>query len=148
MRHACLPTIALTLALAGTACLAKPRCTRPTEFQPSLCPVDLPRVTAVHIEENGARSPAAGDDASDCARFRLTASHVRRYFARAWSTDPRDAHYTLDWSPCHATGSLTLADGRKAHWSINQFRTGTLSIEGGDSLFFYCRACRDKPFLQ
>jgi hypothetical protein len=139
--------VAIAFSMAGSVCFGNDDCTTATELQPRLCPVKLPGISTVRIEENGAKSPAADDKATDCSGFRVTAKGVRRFLRRAWEANESDAHHTLDWSPCYASGTLTFEDGRTAHWSISQFRTGSLSIEGEKRVFLYCPRCKYQPFL-
>lgn len=138
--------VGTVLAVVSVACSADEECIEATEYQPALCQVKLPKTTSVTIQENAATSPASDDRKIDCSSFKLTAKDVRRYFENALKTSPEDAHHTLDWSPCYASGTLVFSDGRKAHWSINQFRTGSLSITGESRMFLYCPDCKYKPF--
>ena len=136
----------LALSLAPLLCLANDGCTTATEFQPMLCPAKLPRISAIVIKENAMTSPAAEPE-TDCSSFKLTEKAARRFFGRAQETDESDAHHTLDWSPCYASGVLTFRDGKTARWSIGEFRTGTLWLEDERKIVLYCPRCRFKPFL-
>jgi hypothetical protein len=138
----------LWFGLAASTCFGKDGCTEPTEYQPVLCPIKLPKIANVRIEENGARSPGSDAEAAGCSRFRLTPKSVRRYFSAAWEANESDAHHTLDWSPCYAAGTLTFVDGKSAHWSISQAGTGSLSPDEGRQLFLYCPTCKRRPFKQ
>jgi hypothetical protein len=133
--------------LAASACLGNDGCTAATEYQPVLCPIKLARIAAIQIEENGAKS-AASEEQVDCSQFKLTPKGVRRYLSRAMEANESDAHHTLDWSPCYASGIVTFADGKKAHWSISQAATGSLSIHEQHRLFLYCPSCKKRPFRQ
>lgn len=138
----------LALWFLASVCSATDGCTEATEYQPRLCPIQLPRVATVRIAENGATAPASDAPAANCSKFRLTANGVRRYLSRAMEANESDAHHTLDWSPCYASGTLTFADGRSAHWSISQAGTGSLARDDGTRVFLYCPTCKRKPFRQ
>jgi hypothetical protein len=135
----------VALYLTSFACFGSDGCTTATEFQPALCTVNFPKVSSIQIAENGAKSPAE-DDAVDCSGFKLTDKAIRRFFDRAQEANGSDAHHTLDWSPCYASGTLVFNNGQKAQWSINQFQTGSLSIEGEERIFLYCPRCKYHPF--
>ena len=133
------------LALTG-ACFSKEICTTATEYRPILCRMQFPKISAIEIEENAARSEAA-DRTTDCSRFKIAAVGVRRYFSKAMRLkNPEDAHHTLDWLPCHASGTLRFADGKTARWDINQGQTGSVVTEGQNELFLYCPDCKFRPF--
>lgn len=137
-----------TLSLLECACFAQGACTTATEYQPVLCRIKLPRIADIEIEENGARSTLADDQNLDCSRFKLDAISVRRYFTKALQVkNEEDAHHTLDWLPCYASGTMRFTDGRKARWGINQSQTGSLVLDGKSEMFLYCPDCKFKPFL-
>lgn len=140
-----LPTL-LAMALAPLFCFASDGCTTATEFQPRLCPANLPRISAIVINENAIKSPVA-EPGTDCSSFKLTEQAARRFFSWAWEANESDAHHTLDWSPCYASGVLTFQDGKTARWSISQFRTGSLWLDDERKVFLYCPGCRFTPFL-
>jgi len=121
-------------------------CTPGSEFEPPLCPLELPAIEKVVISTNAARSPAETDGSISCSAFRINEQQVRRFFAGAKTTSARDAHYTLDWSPCYAAGEIEFSDGRKGQWSIDQFRSGSLAIGGAEQIVLYCPQCRFEPF--
>lgn len=133
-------------ALMASPMLAQGCCTKGSEFEPPLCPFVLPKIASVSIEENGAKAAAAQEEDIDCSTFKINQVLVRRYLSRAKQTNESDAHHTLDWSPCYASGTLKFSNGQSAHWSINQLRTGSLSVEGKDKIFLYCPTCDFKPF--
>ena len=136
----------LAMLLAPLFCLAGDGCTTASEFQPRLCPVKLPPIATIVINENAMKSPLA-EPGIDCSNFKLTNKTIRRFFSRAWEANESDAHHTLDWSPCYASGVLTFQDGQTARWSISQFRTGSLWLDEEHKIFLYCPRCRFKPFL-
>lgn len=121
-------------------------CTKGSEYEPVLCPVRISRITSVRVEENGAKAVASQDQSIDCSVFKVDAKTVKRFLSRAKEANESDAHHTLDWSPCYASGTLTFVGGKTAYWSINQLRTGSLVMEGGSRIFLYCPACDFKPF--
>lgn len=139
--------VVLSLALfAADLSLANGGCTNGSEFEPALCPIRLPKVRLVHIEDNGAKASASEDQDVDCSSFRMNETTVRRFFARAKEANESDAHHTLDWSPCYASGTLVFSGGKTAHWSINQMRSGSLAVDGETGMFLYCPTCNFKPF--
>ncbi len=137
----------LLLPLAGI-CFAQDKCTKPSEFQPALCQIKLPRITEITIDENAARS-AAEDTQTNCTRFKLTNSTVRRYFNKAWQIkNESEAHHKLTWLPCYASGTMRFADGKTAHWGIRESQNGSLVFDGCKSeIVLYCPTCKFKPFL-
>lgn len=140
------PLLFAICMLLTNSILARDLCTKGSEFEPPLCPVLLPKIKSIHIEENGAKAVASQDSSVDCSTFKLSKKQVRRYLARAKQTNELDAHHTLDWSPCYASGRLEFIDGQRADWSINQLRTGSLNIAGKANMFLYCPTCKFTPF--
>ncbi|MGH8435996.1 MAG: hypothetical protein ACRERX_16300 [Pseudomonas sp.] len=135
------------LLLAGmAACTPAGRCTKGSELVPSMCPLKLPAITGVTIRENAAIAPAETNPAVSCTSFRVREEDVRRYFARARLTNANDAHHTLDWSPCYASGEVTFADGRTGGWTVSQLRTGSLVIGTDQPMVLYCPDCDFSPF--
>jgi len=137
----------LLLCVATTAAHADSACSSGHEFEPPLCPTDLPAIRKITITKNAAKSPADSDPSTRCTSFRLRETQIRRYFEHARSTNANDAHHTLDWSPCYAAGEILFRDGRTGRWSIDQFRSGTLTIGNGEPLVLYCPDCKFKPFI-
>ena len=131
----------------ATAVLASDACTQGSEHEPSLCPLKIPGINRILIEENGAKSPAESNPAITCSGFRLTEHQVRRYFLNAKSVSENDDHYTLDWSPCYASGTLFFSDGRHGFWSIDQFRRGSVVMSNGEKSMQFCPKCKFKPFM-
>lgn len=134
------------LALVASASFANGGCAKGSEYEPPLCPIRLLKIESVRIEENGAKAAAAQYQDVNCSGFKLDAKAVRKFLSRAKKTNESDAHHTLDWSPCYASGTLTFIGDKTAHWSINQLRTGSLVIDGGNSMFLYCPTCNFRPF--
>lgn len=126
------------------ACAAND-CSRGSEFEPSLCTLNLPQISRLDIVANAARSQHA-DAAIRCDNFVLNDAQLRMYFSAARQADVADAHHTLDWSPCHASGDVHFSDGRRGSWTITQSRIGSLAIEGDDAVTLYCPRCRFAPF--
>jgi hypothetical protein len=139
--------LVLCLLAIGFSAMASGRCTAGTEFEPPLCPLKLPKVKRITITDNAAKSPAEPDASVSCEHFRINENHVRRFLSRAKTASARDAHYTLDWTPCYAAGEIEFEDGRKGRWSVDQFRSGSLSFDNTqDALTLYCPSCRFAPF--
>ena len=134
------------LLLVTSMSFANGGCTKGSEFKPALCPIRLLKIASVHIEENGAKAAASQDQNVDCSEFKLDVKGVRKFLSRAKESNESDAHHTLDWSPCYASGTITFVGGKTAHWSVNQLRSGSLAVEGGSNMFLYCPTCKFKPF--
>jgi hypothetical protein len=111
-----------------------------------LCPLEIPAIKTIIITENAAKAPADTDPDVSCESFRVNENTVRQYFAAAKVTDANDAHHTLDWSPCYATGEMILEDGSKGRWSLSQLKSGSLVIGDGNSQTLYCPTCAFEPF--
>ena len=140
-------SIALLVTLLwASISFASDGCTKASEFEPALCPMRLLKIMSVRIEENGAKAVASQDQNVDCSGFKLDVKGVRKFLSRAKEANESDAHHTLDWSPCYASGTVTFVGGKTARWSVNQLRSGSLAIEGGGSMFLYCPTCTFKPF--
>lgn len=140
------PLLFTACALLANPLFAHDLCTKGSEFEPPLCPISLPKISSVLIEENGLKAAAPQDENVDCSAFKLSKKQVRRYLSRAKRANESDAHHTLDWSPCYASGTLKFSNGKVAHWSINQLRTGALVVEDKEKIFLYCPTCDFKPF--
>ena len=138
--------VALLLVSIASASPADTRCSPATEFQPSLCPLILPKAKAVIFESNGAKSTLATDPATDCSRFRLTPDLVRRYLANARAVAPNSSQHALDWSPCFAAGTVYFVDGRSGRFSVDQLGTAALTIENEAEQTLACPRCRFRPF--
>jgi hypothetical protein len=136
----------LMLAFGVTAHAGGSGCSSGTEFEPPLCPVHLPKIKSVAVEATAAKASSETDPSVDCSSFKLGERQVRRFLARAKRADANDAHHTLDWSPCHASGTISFQDGTTARWSIHQLRSGTLTFDRGDTLVLYCGGCGFRPF--
>jgi hypothetical protein len=139
--------LAIGLNLAASVTYAGGNdCTAGSEFEPPLCRLTLPPIRQITIAENGMTSPADPGSAARCSRFALTTLQVRRYFAKARQANAADVHYTLNWSPCSASGRLDFKNGRTARWSITQSRIGSLTLDNGEEITLYCPTCKFKPF--
>jgi hypothetical protein len=136
----------LLLCVATVTAWAEGGCTAGSEFEPRTCPLELPRITRITILRNAAKSIQETDPAVSCGGFKLTPTLVRRYLTHAKTVDANDAHHTLDWSPCSASGEVRFADGRRGRWHIEQLRAGTLKIGDADEQVVYCASCKFKPF--
>lgn len=138
---------ALCLVLAGLcACASQDECTSGSEFEPPLCPLTLPAISTLSVTENAAKAAAETDATVSCKSFRVDEKSIRQYLSAAKRTDAHAAHYTLDWSPCYASGEITFADGQKGVWTVNQYRTGSLVIGNAERLTIYCPTCEFEPF--
>jgi hypothetical protein len=135
------------LVLVTCACAVRPRCTSGSEFEPTLCPLVIPQIESLGILENAAKAHAEYDPEVSCSEFRVAESTIRRYLVQAKVAPPEEVHRTLDYSPCYASGTLTLRDGRKGSWSVSQFKVGLLSIADDEPLVLYCPSCEFPPFL-
>lgn len=100
------------------------------------------------VTTNGARSDGVSSDetAAFCARFRLSAAEVRRYFAAAHRVDSRAHNHDLDMSRCYAGGTARFANGWRGSWTIDLARRGALRLADGRYLFFYCVDCTSTKF--
>ena len=136
---------AAALALVS-ACGSRYACTPGSEFEPPLCPLEIPAIKTIIITENAAKAPADTDPNVSCESFRVNENTVRQYFAAAKVTAANDAHHTLDWSPCYATGEMILEDDSKGRWSLSQLKSGSLVIGDGNSQTLYCPTCEFEPF--
>ncbi|MFD1950448.1 hypothetical protein ACFSGX_06670 [Sphingomonas arantia] len=133
--------IGLVALLAATAC------TSGSEFEPPLCPAQLPAVAEIRIEEQGATLwKTTGEP--PCADFRPTLADVRSFFRGAKSADRRDVHYTLSESGCVARGAVRFADGSRGRWQVDRFALGWLDRAGRPRLTLYCPQCHRRPWRQ
>ena len=103
-------------------------------------PFKRSRVRDVRIDENGAKSPAGQGAPDDCSRFVVSQAQVRQYFAKARTVSQRAYSHELDWSPCVASGTLALADGRRGQWGVQQYGLGWLYIDQRRT-YFHCKTC-------
>jgi len=137
--------IVLLFAVASLASCATRHCSPGSEFEPSLCALSLPQINDIDIRKNASRS-AQADDATQCDDFVLTEAQLRMFFSATKQIDASDAHHTLDWSPCNASGDVRFSDGRVGQWTISQSRLGSLAIDGDEEITLYCPRCRFTPF--
>lgn len=139
-------TLPLFLLLLTAGCSSESGCTKGSEFEPPLCPSEFTKVAVIHIKENAATHPAEKSAEANCNSFSLSGESVKRYFELAKVTNENDAHHTLDWSPCFASGEVEFQNGKKASWEINQFRLGRLTFANGRKETLYCADCKFSPF--
>ena len=134
----------ILFAITVVLCFGEDR----SESKSSRCPIKLPKIKTVLIEENGARSPNYSPEINvDCLSvFKLTEKDVRRYLSLAMAIDNDDSTYDLDWSPCYASGKLIFENGKTARWDINQFMAGSISIDNNGWIQLYCPKCNFEPF--
>ena len=123
-------------------------CTKGSEYEPPLCPLKIPKISNITILENAAKSPLEKDASITCSDFSIKEADVRRYLSKAKVTNDQDAHNTLDWSPCYASGKVTFKDGQTGAWYFSQLRSGSLMLSSGKKLTLYCPKCTFKPFVE
>jgi len=140
-----LTVLFMATQLPGAAWAAPSACTEGTEYDPPLCPFQMPAIQSVTIKENAAKSPMEVDPAVDCSGFKVDERFVRRYLARAKLVPPEEGHHRLDWSACYAAGKLRLKNGQSASWYISQTKVGSITIDGQAQHRLYCPRCKDKP---
>lgn len=126
--------------------IANDPCTSGAEFEPFLCPSPLTDVVKITVVKNGAAVDAAELPSGGCGSFQLNESTLRAYFLKAKVTTENDAHHTLDWSPCYASGQVEFRNGKKGAWRVHQFRVGEVSIDQGEKIILYCPDCKFSPF--
>lgn len=88
----------------------------------------------------------APDPGVSCTGFDVNEQVVRRYFELAQSTNESDAHHTLDYSPCQVAGEVEFENGQSGRWTMTRTRSGTLEIDGRETMVLYCRDCGFAPF--
>lgn len=115
-------------------------------MKPAMKRFTLPPFSAITIKENGARSPAAGVDTQKCGDFVLSTRDVTEFLRKAGEVSEHDYLHMLDWSPCYASGTARLKDGRTATWGIHRYRGGSIKFSDGQTMYLYCPKCRAKPF--
>lgn len=115
--------------------------------EPRLQDAGLAAVSTVRIARNAARAKGPESDQADCSGFVLDDASVRKFFATTRAVAADDYWHTLDWSPCHASGTVTFVDGRTATWSLHQLQAGSVVFEDGREIYLYCPECRFKPFV-
>lgn len=135
------------LLLATANCASESVCTKGSEFEPPLCPSQYTKIAAIKINKNAVSRTGGKSSEIECKAFILNNETVERYFQLAKVTNENDAHHTLDWSPCFASGVIEFKDGKKASWQIDQFRVGHLFFNQGKDEILYCPSCKFPPFL-
>ena len=121
-------TLALSLLLLSACAQGY---TSGTETTPALYPSGLPKITALHITENGK------GDAKLCKDFKITQGQALAYFntAKIINTMPQETN------PCSAQGDLTLAFEGPAKWMISSDGYATLTKQNGTELKMFCPRC-------
>ena len=137
----------LALTLLSASCSAENACTTGSEFEPPLCSSKYTEVASISITKNAATQPVEKNAEQDCRAFIVTEDALRQYFLNAKTTTANDAHHTLDWSPCYASGSVEFRDGQKATWEINQLRLGAITLSDREQIVLYCPDCNFPPFM-
>lgn len=138
--------LSLFLLLLTTGCSSESDCTKGSEFEPPLCPSEFTKVAVIKIHKNAATHPVEKSSETNCNNFILKNDSIKRYFELAKVTNENDAHHTLDWSPCFASGEIEFQNGKKASWEINQSRLGQLTFANGKKEILYCADCKFLPF--
>jgi hypothetical protein len=140
--------ISVMVAWMGMTVLAAAGpCTEGTEFEPSLCPSNLPGVQSVQIEQQGV-TLWADPDRRSCHPFQLTEQQVRRFFRDARQAEAEGVHHTLPESPCSVLGRVTFTDGSTGSWRLDQFGLGWLERAGQERMVLYCPDCTEPPWAQ
>jgi hypothetical protein len=135
------------LFLAAMAVIAPvDRCVVLPDEGPTVCPLQLPRITNIVVEQNAIEAWKETNPPVSCETFTLTERQVRRYFQRAWLTDRGSVHYTLPESPCQVRGRVTFSDGKSVEFQIDQYAVGKLYLSDDEPMFLYCGQCLFKPF--
>jgi hypothetical protein len=114
--------------------------------EPKMRKAHLPPITTITIRNIGAASPASGEQAEQCAGFKLSYPEIREYLGKAAEVAEHDYFHMLDWSPCYASGKITLKNGVTGIWAIQQYRAGSLKLSNGRTLYLYCPQCQVKAF--
>ncbi len=135
-----------SMLLAAALATTPTPCSSGSEYNPPLCPIDLPGIRTIAIQRNGAAAYPDKSGSASCAGFKLSRAQVARYLSHASSTDRASADATLDRSPCFASGEVSFADGQRAAWKIEQFGVGTIDWPAGRTTLLYCQACTFPPF--
>ena len=120
-------------------------CTTATEFEPSVCPIQLPSIRRIQFDQpllTGVQAPGE----PDCRSFRPTAKDVQRFLQKTGAVAERDWQHTLDWTACSVSGTARLADGRTATWQLYPTKRGRFQINGGPVIFLYCPSCKARAF--
>jgi hypothetical protein len=139
--------LAFVLLVATHTAYSADGCIEGSEYEPRLCPLNLPKVVSLSITNNAVKAQAETDPAVSCKSFQVSERQVRKFLKLAKLANGGDTHSTLDWSPCYASGEVLFSDGRSAHWYAEQYQSGSLTFEGSDELILYCPQCKFKPFM-
>lgn len=114
--------------------------------EPKMRKTHLPPVSTVTVRNNGAISPASEEQAEQCANFKLSYQEIGEYIGKAAEVAEHDYFHMLDWSPCYASGEVIFKNGVTGTWAIQQYRAGSLELNGGRTLYLYCPRCHAKAF--
>lgn len=87
------------------------------------------------------------DPAEDCSAFVLKPPLVRQFFLDARSVSEQVRMHELDWSGCHAEGTVVFDNGETGTWMIARYGVGALTFDNGtrkgQTVFLHCAVCED-----
>jgi hypothetical protein len=119
-------------------------------IEPKMHNAHLPPIATLTIQSSGATAPASGAASSEpteqCAAFKLSYPEIRKYISKAAQVTEHDYFHMLDWSPCYTNGKVTFKNGVTGIWSIQQYRSGSLKLSNGRTVYLYCPQCQAKAF--
>jgi hypothetical protein len=104
---------------------------------------DIPEIRSITFDENPLTKPP--NDSEICAPFSLTENEVREFFRVARKSNSMEQHEFTP-SGCEVLGNVILTDDRKAFFSIDRNRTGSMFIERYLYLFFFCEECKSEKY--
>jgi hypothetical protein len=113
---------------------------------PPTSPSPITKPKNLSIDAVGITSRAAGKPVPECATFSLSMDEVKEFFREARLVSHGVYWHMLNWSPCYVEGTLTMPNGEKAEWAIQQFRAGSVLLKSGESIHLYCAKCSAKGF--
>lgn len=114
--------------------------------EPNMRKTHLPPISKVTIQNGDAVFADAGEQAAQCANFKLSLREVREYLGRAAEIAEHDYFHMIDWSPCYVRGEVAFRNGITGIWAIQQYRGGLLRLSNGRTLYLFCPRCHAKGF--
>ncbi len=122
--------------------LCKPPPKGQEEFEPFLCPFQLPKVKSIEILQRIENTHDIYYNNIDCAAFlAVKKSDIIKYFRNANLVQQGEMHAKLlEMSPCHITGTFRFTNGKTAHWKLQGgIYLGHITMDqSGESLHLYC----------